>query len=74
MIHRNILIYKILWISYICGQINKFLLYLNIKKCKVLQIGSNKYQNNKTSNYLNGSRIQSSEGEKDLGILFNYNL
>ena len=44
---------------------NKFLLCLNIGKCKVLYIGSKKYQNNKTSYYPNGSRIQSSEGEKD---------
>jgi len=53
---------------------NKFLLYLNIEKCKVLHIGSKKYQNNKTSYYLDGSRIQSSEGEKDLGVLVNSNL
>ena len=52
----------------------KFLLFLNVDKCKILHIGSKKYQDNKTIYYLDSSAIQPLDVEKDLGVLVNFNL
>jgi hypothetical protein len=50
-----------------------WLLYLNIDKCKVLHLGELK-TNNKTMYYLNGIPLQTTEFEKDLGIIVNHKL
>jgi hypothetical protein len=51
-----------------------WLLYLNIDKCKVLHLGGTKFQNNKSTYYLNGIPLQTTEFEKDLGIIINHKL
>jgi Reverse transcriptase (RNA-dependent DNA polymerase) len=62
-------------VLYIISEWTKlWLLYLNIDKCKVLHLGGTKFQNNKTTYYLNGIPLQTTEFEKDLGIIVNQKL